>query len=103
MYYVRIILLKNKSIDPARDSNKAIGNASAKGVYDIVRLLLNDPRVDPSTEDNTAILDAYDLNYIHIVNLLWEDQRIKNTLNEDNPVVYNELFQKDVQEKIKGF
>lgn len=97
-------LLSNKKLNPSFNRNICIKYASSEGYSEIVNILLKDNRVDPAWTKNYAITAAYDNKYFDIVNLLWKDQRVKNTLKDDDPMLYNKLIKKDeIKEKVEIF
>jgi hypothetical protein len=77
-------LLKDKAINPAQNNNTAIGSASAKGFYDMVRLLLNDPRVDPSDNNSHSLLWSVQNKYVDVALLLLEDGRVDATIYKNS-------------------
>jgi ankyrin repeat protein len=105
------ILIKDKRVDPSDydffDSSifglSPIITSSILGHFDIVRLLLEDPRVDPSTQYNCAISSAAYSKQYNIVDLLWQDIKIKNTLINNDIVLYNKLKNKDITNKLIDF
>ncbi|KAI9339310.1 ankyrin repeat-containing domain protein [Obelidium mucronatum] len=62
-------------VDPAADYNRAIRDASANGLVDIVDLLLKDERVDASAEENWAIRYASSV-CPRVVRLLLADAKV---------------------------
>tara|TARA_B100000073_G_scaffold228540_1_gene190633 strand:- start:1011 stop:1445 length:435 start_codon:yes stop_codon:yes gene_type:complete len=98
------VFLGNKKLDPSFNRNICVKYAVNKGFSEIVKLLLKDNRVDPACTKNYAITTAYDNKYFDIVNLLWKNQKIKDTLKDNNPMLYNELIKKDqIKEKVEEF
>ena len=97
-------LLINKKLDPSFNRNICIKYASSEGYSEIVKILLKDDRVDPAWTKNYAITAAYDNKHFDIVNLLWKDKRVKDTLKDNDPILYNELIKKDkIKEKVEVF
>lgn len=101
--YIDIVklLLADKRIDPSNDNNWSIILAAQHDHIEIVKLLLNDKRVDPSDNENLAISLAKGND--EIVHLLWKDKRVKNTLDFDDPELYNELIRFNIKEKVENF
>ena len=77
--------------------------ACDEGLFDIVRLLLENKMHDPCKIQNAAIYFAYEKKFHKIVQLLWNDKRVRNTLENDNVELYNELIQKYLTIKINTF
>ena len=103
--YIDIVrlLLKDEKIDPSASKNYPLNYSSCNLHIDIVKLLLKDKRVDPTSFNNWTIKTAsFNQNTI-ILNLLWKDKRIKNTLQKDDPVLYKELIQQDIKNKLIQF
>ena len=97
------LLLKNENVNPSKNNNWSIQLASENGHVDIVKLLLKDTRVNPSDSNNWAIQIASENGHFDIVNLLWQVQRVKDTLENDNKELYNELIKNDIKENIEEF
>ena len=68
-----------------------------------INFFLNNSRFNPATNRNNGIRMAADNELYNIVNLLWQDQRIKDTLENDNKELYNELIKNDIKDKIEDF
>jgi hypothetical protein len=96
-------LLKNNTIQPELLNNWAIKSATKNGDYLMVKTLLEDPRVDPTESENYSIKFANNKHNSAILNLLWSDQRIKNTLQNDDFIMYNILIKKDIKKKVSEF
>ena len=102
------ILLKDERIAPDEGWNYALRIASKYGNLDVIKLLLKDKRVDPSDASNWAISqsDEFTIDKLtrnSIVLLLWKDSRVKNTLKNDDLLLYNKLIKQDIQNKISEF
>ena len=103
--YIEIvnILLQQKSTNPNINNSEPLILATQYGHFETVKLLLNDPRVDPVGICNIPIKSASFNNDEKIIQLLWSDERIKNTLENDDLQLYNELIQRNFIKKIQSF
>ena len=97
------ILLKDKRFNAHSNNSYAIKVSSIRGFFDITQLLLQYNKIDPSHDSNMSINCAYERDHFNIVNLLWKDNRVKNTLQQDNANLYNQLIKKEVQNKVNKF
>jgi hypothetical protein len=112
------LLLNDPRVDPSDYDNYAFRQSVKNTHIRIFKLLLNDPRVDPSDSNNNAIrLSFYDIpeslfgykpNFTYkkkayILNQLWKNKNVKNTIQNNQLKIYNQLIKKELQHKIDGF
>ena len=99
------LLLIDPRTNPSEKKNGMypISAASSNGHFEVVELLLSDNRVDPTVKYNFAIHFANIYKFSNIVDLLWNNQKVKNTLKNDDLILYYELINKDIiKKKITG-
>ena len=66
--------------------------------------IYEDIQITVKSDDNNYIIRfAYNEGYLDIVNLLWQDQRVKDTLENDDKELYNELIKNDIKDKVEDF
>ena len=97
------LLLKDKAIKISTTQCFCLGIAAQLGHIDIIKLFIKDKRVNISENGNSAILFAYDEGFLDIVDLLWENIKVKNSLENDNYMIYKMLIKKDIKNKISEF
>ena len=90
-------------IKPESNKNRAIRAASCNGHIEIVKILLKDKRVDPSDFYNESIRNSTYSDYTEITQLLWEDLTVKNSLKNNDEILYNKLMQQDIKNKVREF
>lgn len=95
-----IRFLISSNVDLSQNDNYAIFFAADKGLNEILKLLLKQPNINPADGNNRAISFAYDFRDPKTVQILWNDHRVKETLEKDDPELYEIL---SLQDNIKNF
>jgi ankyrin repeat protein len=98
---VKLLLNHKKKYVPK--NNFSLSMASKNGHIKIIKLLLENEYIDPSYDDNWCIFIAYKNGHTDIVDLLWMYKKVRNTLQKNNPKIYNKLIKKETKQKIKSF
>lgn len=80
-------LLKDPSVDPSANGNRAMNVACQEGHLEIVQLLLQDKRVDPAARRNHAILEAAQNGHEDVVRLLLQDSRVDPSDNDNEAII----------------
>ena len=80
------MFLKDKNINPSMQDNKAIKDASTKGVYSTVKLLLSDGTVNPGAQNSISILLAAKHGHESIFRALLVDPRVNPGAQDNSPI-----------------
>jgi hypothetical protein len=94
------LLLEDPRVDPSDMSNKTIITASLHENIDIVKLLIQDKRVDPSARNNSAIQFAENKE---LIGCLLNIEKVRLKLKENSPLKFQELMEKNIQNKLSDF
>jgi hypothetical protein len=94
------LLLNDSRTDPSDHFNWAIRLASKNEHINIVKQLIEDSRVDPSYRGNWAIMAADFVHNKEIIEILWSNTKVKNTLQKNQPKLFNKL---KITDKITHF
>ena len=69
----------------------------------MISLLIEDGKFNPIYKNNSGMKFAAKKSFFKIMKLLWDFDIVKNTLKNDNKIVYNIMIQQDVKNKIGDF
>jgi hypothetical protein len=95
--------LENKKINPAFFHNDALVTSCINGYYDMVKLLLSDDRVDPTADLNSPIVESYNNKHYNVVSLLWEIKEVQNLLRVKNHILFDEIYNAVMNNKLSAF
>ena len=86
---VRVLqLIHNSRVDPTKEDNRAIREASAHGHHSVVSTLLRSHYiVDPSANRNEALVTACSRGFLEIVKLLLGSTSVDAAANGDEPLI----------------
>ena len=83
--------------------NEAFLMMCQNGQLRMISLLIEDGKFNPIYKNNSGMKFAAKKSFFKIMKLLWDFDIVKNTLKNDNKIVYNIMIQQDVKNKIGDF